>query len=67
MYYRGTEENLRCCKMAKYPAQDRYRERQAGPRELIRLTVWIPAESREQLIKLAAKLRRLARLHGAAK
>ncbi len=53
--------------MAKYPAQDRYRERQAGPRELIRLTVWIPAESREQLIKLAAKLRRLARLHGAAK
>ena len=43
-----------------YAAQDRYRKRQIETRGLVRVSIWIPTEARDRVLKMAKKLRRLA-------
>ena len=45
----------------KYKPQARYREKQSEQRGLVRLSIWVPESAREQVLAMAAKLRKLAK------
>lgn len=44
-----------------YRPQERYRDKQVNDRGFVRLSIWVPPEARDEVMKLADKLRRLAR------
>lgn len=45
----------------KYGAQERYQRRQRDTRGMVRISIWIPEEARDRVLKMAEKLRRLAK------
>jgi len=45
----------------RFAAQERYRERQTDKRGMVRLSVWVPAEAREKVLALCARLRKVKR------
>ncbi len=45
----------------KYEPQRRYREKQADQRGLVRLSIWVPESAREQVLEMAARLRKIAK------